>query len=233
MSIATTLTPPASKPAARVLSVAPIGELDGRLAVHLDYPDGQEELTFALYRWARGKNRDTVLLVELVLPKDGERFVRGKTSFTGSNFLPAARVAAARDCGPALLHTHIGAGSVAQHVAEGLARNGFTDITVMDFDAVEQHNLDRLLPATVADIGTAKVTVLAGAHPGCSRRHVHGDAVGVLGRGERRLAGRPRLRRAVLQRGSALAAVRTQRRRLCPPHTRDRRRRRHRHPRRR
>lgn len=278
MPTAATPTAPPRGSVARVLSVALTGELDGRLAAHLDRPDGQEELTFALYRWSRGKNRDTALLVDLVLPEGGERLVHGNASFTGGYFLRAARVAGARDCGLALLHTHpgattwqvlsrddhdaeaghavqaqlltdqpllgmtyssgngtysarlwpihnreagralspvwahtvrsvgtalavsynpafvrissvnartvrtvhawgrpvhesltrlkvgvIGAGSVAQQVAEGLARTGFTDITVMDFDAVEEHNLDRLLHATVADIGRAKVAVLADA----------------------------------------------------------------------
>jgi hypothetical protein len=269
---------PTSSSSARVLSVALTGELDGRLAAHLDRPDGQEDLTFALYRWSRGQNRDTALLVDLVLPEGGERFVHGNASFTGSYFLRAARVAATGDCGLALMHTHpgattwqglsrddhdaeaghavqaqlltdqpllgltygsgngtysarlwpvhdaaaglapspvwahtvrsvgsaitvshnpafahvssvnartvrtvhawgrpvhesltrlkvgvIGAGSVAQQVAEGLASTGFTDITVMDFDTVEEHNLDRLLHATAADLGRAKVTVLADA----------------------------------------------------------------------
>lgn len=54
----------------------------------------------------------------------------------------------------------IGGGSVAQLVAESLARTGFIHIDILDFDLVEEHNLDRLLHATEADIGKAKVDVL-------------------------------------------------------------------------
>lgn len=57
----------------------------------------------------------------------------------------------------------IGAGSVGCIVAEALARMGISRLTLMDFDAIENINLDRLLHATAADIGKAKVTVLAAA----------------------------------------------------------------------
>lgn len=54
----------------------------------------------------------------------------------------------------------IGAGSVGGIIAEALARTGFEDILVMDFDAVEKHNLDRLVYATRNDVGHLKVDVL-------------------------------------------------------------------------
>ncbi len=55
----------------------------------------------------------------------------------------------------------VGAGSVGGIIAENLARTGFEDIVLIDFDHIEQHNLDRLLYATRADIGRLKVEVLA------------------------------------------------------------------------
>jgi hypothetical protein len=62
----------------------------------------------------------------------------------------------------------IGGGSVAQLVAESLARTGFVHIDILDYDLIEEHNLDRLLHATQADIGKAKVPVLVEQ----LRRHV-------------------------------------------------------------
>jgi hypothetical protein len=55
----------------------------------------------------------------------------------------------------------IGAGSVGGMIGEALARIGFEDVMLIDFDHVEEHNLDRLLYATRADIGRLKVEVMA------------------------------------------------------------------------
>jgi len=57
----------------------------------------------------------------------------------------------------------VGAGSVGSMVAEALARTGIERIDLFDFDSVEERNLDRLMHATAADIGRAKVKVLAEA----------------------------------------------------------------------
>jgi hypothetical protein len=46
-------------------------------------------------------------------------------------------------------------------VAESLARTGFEDVALIDFDHVETHNLDRLNYATKRDVGRLKVDVLA------------------------------------------------------------------------
>ncbi len=55
----------------------------------------------------------------------------------------------------------VGAGSVGGFIAESLARTGFEDVTAIDFDHVELHNLDRLIYATHRDVGAVKVNVLA------------------------------------------------------------------------
>ena len=55
----------------------------------------------------------------------------------------------------------IGAGSVGGMIAESLARTGFEEITLVDFDVVKKHNLDRLNYATTRDVGRFKVEVLA------------------------------------------------------------------------
>jgi len=55
----------------------------------------------------------------------------------------------------------VGLGSVGGIVAEALARTGFTEVVLIDFDHVELHNLDRLVYATKADVGRLKVEVAA------------------------------------------------------------------------
>lgn len=55
----------------------------------------------------------------------------------------------------------IGVGSVGAQIAEALARMGVENITLIDFDKVKKHNLDRLLHATTGDIGKFKVDVVA------------------------------------------------------------------------
>lgn len=59
----------------------------------------------------------------------------------------------------------IGAGSVGSLVAEGLARTGIGRILLIDFDSVEEVNLDRLLHAAPQDVSLkeSKVEVLARA----------------------------------------------------------------------
>ena len=51
----------------------------------------------------------------------------------------------------------IGLGSVGCIVAEAMARIGVGSVTLIDPDTVKPHNLDRLLYATLQDIGTLKV----------------------------------------------------------------------------
>lgn len=53
----------------------------------------------------------------------------------------------------------VGLGSVGSVVAESLARMGMKRVTLIDFDRVERHNLDRLLGSSRSDIGKLKVDV--------------------------------------------------------------------------
>ena len=61
----------------------------------------------------------------------------------------------------------VGLGSGGSVVAEAVARIGVERVVLIDHDRVEEHNLDRLLNATVKDIGKPKVDVAAKA----IRRH--------------------------------------------------------------
>jgi hypothetical protein len=241
------------------------------LVAHLDRPDGQEDLCFALYRPSSGASRTTALVHELILPRPGERSVHGNVSFTSEYFLRAGAEAASADAGLVFLHSHpratgwqgmsdddiraehghsgqtlamtglplvgmtlatgdkgwsarswpaastgrferldfetvrvvgdqlipsfnpmlrppetitasqlrtvsawgdhiqaiiarlrvgiVGAGSVGSVVAEVLVRIGVQAITLIDFDSVKQHNLDRLLHAGPRDVRLARSKV--------------------------------------------------------------------------
>jgi hypothetical protein len=45
-------------------------------------------------------------------------------------------------------------------IGESLARTGFENVTVIDFDKAKTHNLDRLIYATASDVGSLKAEVL-------------------------------------------------------------------------
>jgi molybdopterin/thiamine biosynthesis adenylyltransferase len=51
----------------------------------------------------------------------------------------------------------VGLGSVGSFISETLARSGFENIVLIDFDEVQEHNLDRLVTATRSDLGKLKV----------------------------------------------------------------------------
>ena len=53
----------------------------------------------------------------------------------------------------------VGLGSVGSFIAETLARSGFENIVLIDFDEIQEHNLDRLVIGTKEDIGKLKVNV--------------------------------------------------------------------------
>jgi molybdopterin/thiamine biosynthesis adenylyltransferase len=83
----------------------------------------------------------------------GERFSRNEALFgaEGQDRLGGAHVAI------------VGVGGIGSHVAQQLAYLGSTTFTVIDFDVVEETNLNRLIGATPADVvaATKKVDVAA------------------------------------------------------------------------
>lgn len=60
----------------------------------------------------------------------------------------------------------VGAGSVGSIIAESLAKIGITKVKLIDFDALEEKNLDRTLHARKKHIGKAKAKILATAIKG-------------------------------------------------------------------
>ena len=69
----------------------------------------------------------------------------------------------------------VGAGSVGAIVAEVLVRMGVETVSLIDFDRVKEHNLDRLLHGTTADIGRLKVEVAAET----LRKHATADNIDI------------------------------------------------------
>ncbi len=66
-----------------------------------------------------------------------------------------------------------GTGSV---VAEQLARLGFGQIILIDFDRIERRNLNRILNAGLAEVGALKVDVFANAICGFVRTAMFGPS---------------------------------------------------------
>jgi molybdopterin/thiamine biosynthesis adenylyltransferase len=256
-----------------IYSVALTSDLDSKARSHLLRHDGQEDLCFALWSQSTGAHRKTAIIVELILPEEGERIVHGNVAFLPSYLERALGIALEKEMGLAFMHSHpsdgwqgmsqddvdtekstavaakgatglplvgltlgtdgawssrfweksapstydrrwcattrvvgdemritfadhllppprfrerlrrtvsawgeekqrdlarftfgiVGAGSVGSIVAESLARMGIVHIKLIDFDIVEEVNLDRLLNVTEPDIGLPKIRVIAKA----------------------------------------------------------------------
>src|SRR5262245_34351440 len=76
------------------------------LLKHIARGQRQEDLCFCLWRPSKGADRSTALLVELVLPREGERRLTGNVSFLPNYFERAVGLALERGAGLAFLHSH-------------------------------------------------------------------------------------------------------------------------------
>jgi hypothetical protein len=87
-------------------STAMSGTVADALDAHLVRTDGQEDLCFVTWRPSTGRRRRTALVIESVLPHEGDRQVHGNASFEMAYALRAARYAAERGEGIAFMHAH-------------------------------------------------------------------------------------------------------------------------------
>jgi hypothetical protein len=90
----------------REFAVAMTSDLSDAAARHLLRVDRQEDVCLALYRPSTGDDRDTAILYDVELPREGERFVHGNVSFTTEYLRRVIKRAAAESAGVALLHSH-------------------------------------------------------------------------------------------------------------------------------
>jgi hypothetical protein len=86
---------------------------------HLLRDDGQEDVCFALWNPSEGRGRLTGLITELILPEEGDREVHGNVTFSPQYFARAMGIAASKQAGLALMHSHPGP------YWQGLSRDDF------------------------------------------------------------------------------------------------------------
>jgi molybdopterin-synthase adenylyltransferase len=90
----------------KYFSIAIPEQLNEQLCEHLIREDGDEDLIFALWNYSRGKERDTALIYELIIPKDGDRQRHGNVSFNPKYIKRVCREASKKECGIAFIHSH-------------------------------------------------------------------------------------------------------------------------------
>jgi len=91
-------------------SIAIPMEINNKLISQLLRKDKQEDLVFALWIQSEGKERYTALINEVIYPEKKDRSVHGNVSFNYKYLIRVCSLAMKKNCGVALLHSHIGPG---------------------------------------------------------------------------------------------------------------------------
>lgn len=158
----------------RRFSVAMTEAFDETLTRHLIRSDGQEDLCLAMYAPSTGAGRDTALLREACLPREGEREVHGNATVTGRYVLRVARQARLLGLGMVILHSHPGG-------------SGWQELSDLDADAeasyahlVEQVTGHPLVGMTLAGKNHAW-SARRWSAAGSAVDHVDAESVRVLG----------------------------------------------------
>ena len=86
------------------------GDASAHLLRHYQKGGLQEDLCFALWRPSTGLSRQTGLVYEVLLPKDGERLLHGNASFQPGYMARSIRRAMEDQAGLAFMHSHPGKG---------------------------------------------------------------------------------------------------------------------------
>lgn len=91
------------------LAVSMERNFDEALESHFDKGPLQEDLTFAYYRLAQGRRRQSLVLSRPALPGDGDRILQGNVAFT-QKYLQRVLDECPAGVGIALMHSHLGPG---------------------------------------------------------------------------------------------------------------------------
>jgi hypothetical protein len=111
-------------------SVAMTAAIAKILRVHVDRPDGQEDICLATYRPSTGATRSTALITSVITPEPGERHVHDNASIEGEYVLRSGVIAHERGEGLVLCHSHPGG-------------RGWQSMSGLDFDA--EHSFANLV----------------------------------------------------------------------------------------
>ncbi len=87
-------------------SIAMTESVNKKLFDHLIREDGQEDLCFAFYKPSTGSKRKTGIIVEVLLPEQGDRNVHGNVSFNSDYFDKVTSYALAQNLGICFIHSH-------------------------------------------------------------------------------------------------------------------------------